>query len=133
MTQICIALIGSYVSNVKNNKKVAKVRLFYVIIKFLLQNESECIILLKFGSLAQLVEHLTLNQGVQGSNPWRSTKRLRREYTSLFFIFLIKSQDSICLNYLIKLIYFCLKSFLLFFAFLPVNDAFTIIIIHSYH
>ena len=23
--------------------------------------------------LAQLVEHLTLNQGVQGSNPWRST------------------------------------------------------------
>ena len=22
--------------------------------------------------LAQLVEHLTLNQGVQGSNPWRS-------------------------------------------------------------
>ena len=73
MTQICIALIGSYASNVKNNKKVAKVRLFYLIIKFLLQNESECIILLKFGSLAQLVEHLTLNQGVQGSNPWRST------------------------------------------------------------
>ena len=25
------------------------------------------------GSLAQLVEHLTLNQGVQGSNPWRRT------------------------------------------------------------
>ena len=25
--------------------------------------------------LAQLVEHLTLNQGVQGSNPWRRTKR----------------------------------------------------------
>ena len=24
--------------------------------------------------LAQLVEHLTLNQGVQGSNPWRRTK-----------------------------------------------------------
>ena len=23
--------------------------------------------------LAQLVEHLTLNQGVQGSNPWRCT------------------------------------------------------------
>ena len=23
--------------------------------------------------LAQLVEHLTLNQGVQGSNPWRRT------------------------------------------------------------
>ena len=28
----------------------------------------------KSGPLAQLVEHLTLNQGVQGSNPWRSTK-----------------------------------------------------------
>ena len=55
----------------------------------------------------------TRYQGVQGSNPWRSTKCLRREYTSLFFIFLIKSQDSIYLNYLIKLIYFCLKSFLL--------------------
>ena len=24
--------------------------------------------------LAQLVEHLTLNQGVQGSNPWRRIK-----------------------------------------------------------
>ena len=24
--------------------------------------------------LAQLVEHLTLNQGVQGSNPWRRTR-----------------------------------------------------------
>ena len=26
--------------------------------------------------LAQLVEHLTLNQGVQGSSPWRRTKAL---------------------------------------------------------
>ena len=25
----------------------------------------------KKAPLAQLVEHLTLNQGVQGSNPWR--------------------------------------------------------------
>ena len=25
------------------------------------------------GPLAQLVEHMTLNQGVQGSSPWRST------------------------------------------------------------
>lgn len=29
------------------------------------------------GSLAQLVEHLTLNQGVQGSSPWRRTQRCR--------------------------------------------------------
>ena len=28
----------------------------------------------KYASLAQLVEHLTLNQGVVGSNPTRSTK-----------------------------------------------------------
>ena len=27
----------------------------------------------KEAPLAQLVEHLTLNQGVQGSNPWRRT------------------------------------------------------------
>ena len=26
-----------------------------------------------FALLAQLVEHLTLNQGVQGSSPWRRT------------------------------------------------------------
>ena len=29
---------------------------------------------IKYAFLAQLVEHLTLNQGVQGSNPWRRTK-----------------------------------------------------------
>ena len=28
----------------------------------------------EYAPLAQLVEHLTLNQGVQGSNPWRRTK-----------------------------------------------------------
>ena len=27
----------------------------------------------KFAPLAHLVEHLTLNQGVQGSSPWRRT------------------------------------------------------------
>ena len=30
---------------------------------------------IKYALLAQLVEHLTLNQGVQGSNPWRRTKK----------------------------------------------------------
>ncbi len=29
---------------------------------------------LKIAPLAQLVEHLTLNQGVQGSSPWRCTE-----------------------------------------------------------
>ena len=29
---------------------------------------------MSYAPLAQLVEHLTLNQGVQGSNPWRRTK-----------------------------------------------------------
>ena len=28
---------------------------------------------MKYAPLAQLVEHLTLNQGVQGSSPWRCT------------------------------------------------------------
>ena len=31
----------------------------------------------QFAPLAQLVEHLTLNQGVQGSSPWRRTQRYR--------------------------------------------------------
>ena len=31
--------------------------------------------------LAQLVEHLTLNQGVQGSSPWRCTERIFFEVT----------------------------------------------------
>ena len=36
------------------------------------------------GSLAQLVEHLTLNQGVRGSNPrWRTTAG---DYSPAFFI-----------------------------------------------
>ena len=30
-----------------------------------------------FALLAHLVEHLTLNQGVQGSSPWRRTQRYR--------------------------------------------------------
>ena len=41
--------------------------------------------------LAQLVEHLTLNQGVQGSNPWRRIKyRFWRHMSSgvgAFFVF----------------------------------------------
>ena len=28
----------------------------------------------RFALLAQVVEHLTLNQGVQGSSPWRRTE-----------------------------------------------------------
>ena len=37
-----------------------------------------------YAGLAQLVEHLTLNQGVQGSNPWSRTKLLN--FFSSFFI-----------------------------------------------
>ena len=33
----------------------------------------------KTASLAQLVEHDTLNVGVQGSSPWGSTKEFRNE------------------------------------------------------
>ncbi len=43
----------------------------------------------KKGPLAQLVEHLTLNQGVQGSSPWRSTRgrRLAMERVCGLFLF----------------------------------------------
>ena len=45
----------------------------------------------KKAPLAQLVEHLTLNQGVQGSNPWRRIKyRFWRHMSSgvgAFFVF----------------------------------------------
>ena len=32
--------------------------------------------MLLYGRLAQLVEQLTLNQWVQGSSPWSSTKKI---------------------------------------------------------
>ena len=48
------------------------------------------------GPLAQLAEHLTLNQGVQGSNPWWSTKETR----TVVRVFLL----SIC-NLLVILVY----------------------------
>ena len=35
-------------------------------------------------SLAQLVEHDTLNVGVQGSSPWGGTEREEREFFSFF-------------------------------------------------
>ena len=38
-----------------------------------------------FGSLAQLAEHLTLNQGVTGSIPVRSTKKLQTAW-AVFFV-----------------------------------------------
>ena len=45
----------------------------------------------RYAPLAQLVEHLTLNQGVQGSNPWRRIKyRFWRHMSSgvgAFFVF----------------------------------------------
>ena len=44
----------------------------------------------RFAPLAQLVEHLTLNQGVQGSSPWRCIRSPGiREYmrvVGLFFV-----------------------------------------------
>ena len=42
--------------------------------------------------LAQLVEHLTLNQGVQGSSPWRCT---RAPGTVLFFGFNFAGQTTL--------------------------------------
>ena len=47
--------------------------------------------------LAQLVEHLTLNQGVQGSSPWRCTQedcfwRLRSSGDGSFFVFILSDK-----------------------------------------
>ena len=47
--------------------------------------------------LAQLVEHLTLNQGVQGSSPWRCTRencfwRLRSSGDGSFFVFILSDK-----------------------------------------
>ena len=36
--------------------------------------------------LAQLAEHLTLNQGVQGSNPWRRMKDYRIRSVVFFVV-----------------------------------------------
>lgn len=46
--------------------------------------------------VAQLVEHLTLNQGVQGSTPCRRTKEEVNESLSLLFsdIFLLQSDSA---------------------------------------
>ena len=41
-----------------------------------------------YAPLAQLVEHLTLNQGVQGSNPWRCTCEVVR-HKSLSFTYIL--------------------------------------------
>ena len=47
--------------------------------------------------LAQLVEHLTLNQGVQGSSPWRCTRenrfwRHRSSGDGSFFAFILSDK-----------------------------------------
>ena len=41
---------------------------FFLILSY----NNSCV--LSYAPLAQLEEHLTLNQGVQGSSPWRRTK-----------------------------------------------------------
>ena len=42
--------------------------------------------------LAQLVEHLTLNQGVQGSNPWSRTKGRRLSIKAGFRLFSLSKE-----------------------------------------
>ena len=62
----------------KNFKKIKKVLDFFVIIGYnnfcaveeTVQDKKNHI----YARLAQLEEHLTLNQGVQGSSPWRRTE-----------------------------------------------------------
>ena len=47
------------------------------------------------GSLAQLVEHLTLNQGVRGSNPWWSTRHSARSHGWLRVFFFLPNSHKI--------------------------------------
>ena len=59
----------------KKTKNIKKVLDFSILIRY----NSICVRKsdkpMYLASLAQLVEHLTLNQGVQGSTPWRRTRR----------------------------------------------------------
>ena len=50
--------------------------------------------LLVYALLAQLVEHLTLNQGVLGSNPRWRTKKTSTYRRSLFLVFSMKSSPA---------------------------------------
>ena len=52
--------------------------------------------------LAQLVEHLTLNQGVQGSSPWRCMKVL--------FLMQMDIGDAITLHYIYTISYIMIKA-----------------------
>ena len=58
------ALLLTTPKNVKNRKKQLTFCLLYTIIQHVERQTTDAL-------LAQLVEHLTLNQGVQGSSPWR--------------------------------------------------------------
>ena len=55
----------------------------YTIIYFVVERTYFNIHQIGNAPLAQLVEHLTLNQGVQGSSPWRRTERTVFEAWSL--------------------------------------------------
>ena len=70
-----------------------------------LSQDSKIIIL--YALLAQLAEHLTLNQGVQGSNPWRRTYiYIKRRYyfcNIFFFVFRFLYNINIFLNYILQL------------------------------
>ena len=66
-----LCLFFFFSSSKKNIKKIKKV---LAILKYILYNKfrlEETIKNISFALLAQLEEHLTLNQGVQGSSPWR--------------------------------------------------------------
>ena len=63
----------------------------------------------EYAPLAQLVEHLTLNQGVQGSNPWRRTKNTVFADNAIaagtvFFMFYGKVKNKVKVGYIQALI-----------------------------
>ena len=67
----------------------------------LLTNETECDIIFKhdlYAPVAQLVEHLTFNQGVRDSSSRRSTRKIRSLEWVFFYVIQGREFRKICAN-----------------------------------
>ena len=95
------------------NWKIEKQQIFLLTSAFKNVNMSN--VPMKCASLAQLAEHLTLNQGVQGSNPWRCTKRNRTVFRLSCFVFcpyLGFEPEKCTWDYIILIVFFRLDTLL---------------------
>ena len=60
--------------NSESSRKIFK-KISFLLLTIGISSGIIILVLKTYASLAQLVEHLTLNQGVQGSSPWGCTKQ----------------------------------------------------------